>query len=131
VVMLNYLGGRYFRRVYTSDLTRIELAPRTLSVLRSLTNQVQITIYYDKHDPLYQNIADLLKEYAAQSSKVPVTPIDYIGEPGAAQEMKVKYNLGGSTNKDFVIFDCAGRTKIVPGSMLPTYDYPLAQEQTD
>ena len=53
VAMLNYIGGRYFHRFYLSSQTRVELSSRTLTVLHTITNQVKVTLYYDKSDPLY------------------------------------------------------------------------------
>src|ERR1022692_3822946 len=51
VVMLNYLSGQIFRRAYLSSNTRIELSTRTTSLLRALTNRVQVTVYCSKDDP--------------------------------------------------------------------------------
>ena len=50
VVMVNYLSRDYFLRFHLSTRTRIELSPRTVGLLRSLTNQVKVTLYYDTED---------------------------------------------------------------------------------
>src|ERR1035438_10137859 len=63
VVMVNCLSRDYFRRFHLSAHTKIELFPRTVSLLRSLTNQVKVTLYYDTNEELYQTVADLLGEY--------------------------------------------------------------------
>jgi hypothetical protein len=120
VVMANYLNGKYFRRFYLSSHTRVELSTRTISLLRSITNKVNVTLYYDKDEDVYADLTELLKEYTAANPKISVTAIDYYRDPGAAQEMKLKYNLGSSTNRNLVIFDCGGRTKIVNGEALVT-----------
>ena len=67
VVMVNYLGREYFKRFYLSERTKIQLHPRTLKLLESLTNQVNVTIYYDKTEELYSTVAELLNAYAAQT----------------------------------------------------------------
>ena len=119
VVMANYLASRHFaRRYFLSSNTTIQLSPRTLSFLSSLTNQVQVTLYYDKSEDLYSDIAELLKEYHSAAPNIAVSTVDYYRDPGAAQELKVKYHLGSSTNKNLVIFDCEGRTKILNGEGL-------------
>jgi len=56
VVMVNYLSRDYFRRFYLSERTRIQLQPRTLKLLESLTNEVKVTLYYDKKDALYGTV---------------------------------------------------------------------------
>jgi hypothetical protein len=121
VVMVNYLGANYLPRFYISSLTRVELSPRTLSILHSLTNRVEVTLYYDKDQPLYSDITELLKEYSHHNPQLVVRTVDYYRDPGAAQELRAKYNLGSSTNKDFVIFDCEGRTRFVDGNALAQY----------
>lgn len=120
LVGINYLSSKYFfRRIYLSSDTRVKLSPRTISVLKALTNQVDVTIYYDKDDPLYGDIVSLLKEYQGHTRKLTFKTVDYYRDPGAAAEMKAKYKMGSSvTNKDFIIFDSNGRTGFVDGSWL-------------
>ena len=60
VIMVNYLSGQYFRRFFLSSQTQIALSSQTISVLKSLTNQVKVTLYYDKEDPLYATLLALL-----------------------------------------------------------------------
>src|SRR5690349_11187211 len=85
LVGINYLSSRYFfKRIYLSRDTRVQLSPKTLSVLKSLTNDVDITVYFDKEEPLYTDIMTLLQEYEAHSRKLKVTTIDYYRDPGAA-----------------------------------------------
>src|SRR5437764_15411091 len=63
VVMVNYLSRDYFLRLQCSARTKIELAPRTLSLLRSITNRVRVILYYDKKEQLYTTVMDLLYQY--------------------------------------------------------------------
>ena len=124
VVMANYLGGRYFGRFYLSAATRIELSSRTVSLLHSLTNDVRVTLYYAQDNPLYPTVAALLQEYQAVNPKISVTTVDYLRDATAAQRIKAAYKLGDATDKNeknLVIFDCEGRTKIVNGSALAEY----------
>ncbi|HLP77596.1 MAG TPA: GldG family protein [Candidatus Paceibacterota bacterium] len=121
VVMVNYLGNRYFRRFYLSSNTRIELSPHTTSLLRSVTNNIQVTLYFDRDEALFSDVSELLKEYHSTNPKIQVATVDYLRDPGAAEDLRIKYSLGSSTNKNWVIFDCAGRVQKVEGSMLGTY----------
>jgi hypothetical protein len=121
VGMVNYLSGNYFQRFYLSNLTRVELSPRTLDLLRTMTNHVKVTLYYDKDQPLYTELTELLKEYRLNNTRLEVNTVDYYRDPGAAQELRTKYNLGSATNKDFVVFDCDGRTRFIDGNALAQY----------
>ena len=84
VVMVNYLSRDYYLRFQLSTRTRIELFPRTVSLLRSLTNQVKVTLYYDTSDELYQTVADLLGEYRRVNPKITVTTADYVRDLGSS-----------------------------------------------
>ena len=72
VVMANYLSGLCFSRLYLSSQTRIELSPRTVGLLKTLTNDVKVTLYYDRQDPLFTTIVGLLNEYRAVNRHVSV-----------------------------------------------------------
>src|SRR5579859_116794 len=69
VVMVNYLSRDYYLRVHLSARGKIPLATRTVKFLESLTNQVNVTIYYDKNEALYSMVVDLLKEYKQNNSR--------------------------------------------------------------
>jgi ABC-2 type transport system permease protein len=101
VVMVNYLGAKFYRRFYLSSQTQVKLSSRTLSVVRSVTNQVTVTVYYDKTDDWYPAIIALLNEYRSANPKV-----------------KAQYKLSSAKDKDLVIFDSGGRVKIINGDAL-------------
>src|ERR1039458_7081112 len=79
VVMVNYLGTRpfLFHRLYLSSQTRIQLSSRTLEILKSLTNHVTVTLYYDKQDDFYPTIVALLNEYRSADPRITVKTVDY------------------------------------------------------
>lgn len=122
MVMLNYLGGRWYTRAHLSPQTRQPLSPRTLGLLQSLTNTVKVTLYFDRQEPIYNLASALLDEYHDVNSRLQISTIDYLRDAGAALKFKETYkeqglwNLG--TNKDVVIFDCDGRVKTVNGGEL-------------
>jgi ABC-type uncharacterized transport system involved in gliding motility auxiliary subunit len=133
LVMLNYLGGEFFQRVFLSSQARVELSPRTLSVLHSITNRINVTLYYDKTDEMFPTIAALLKEYQGANPKISVTTVDYVRDAGEAQKLKEHYKLSTQTDKDLVIFDCDGRVKIASGDALVKYtmeQLPNEKERT-
>ncbi|HTL57592.1 MAG TPA: GldG family protein [Candidatus Limnocylindrales bacterium] len=122
VVMINYLSHDYFFRYHLSARGRIPLATRTVKFLESVTNDVNVTIYYDKNDPLYTMVADLLKEYKRINRKINVQTVDYLRDAGAAVQLKQKYTFLASPNaKDIILFDCGGRYKTVNGNAIAQY----------
>jgi hypothetical protein len=119
VVMLNYLGARHFLRFSWSAKTSLQLSPPTLSLLDSITNEVKITIYYDKSDGLYFDIADLLNEYHLANPKISVQTVDYGVDTVSALQVKTRYNLGD--NKDLLIYECNGQVQVTSGTSLANY----------
>jgi len=119
VVMVNYLGARFFGRFYLSSQTRIQLAPQTLNLLKSLTNHIDITLYYDKQDNYYPAITALLNEYCSANPRLSVKTVDYVRDAGEAQKVKERYNLNSPTDKNLIIFDAGDKHfKTVNGDAL-------------
>ena len=121
VVMVNYLSREYFLRFHVNTRTKVELSPGTVNLLKSLTNQVSVTLYYDKQDALYGSVRDLLSEYNLTNPRISVQTVDYTRDAGAAQKIKAKYKLFSPTDKNLVIFDCGGKPKVLAGDALAKY----------
>jgi hypothetical protein len=82
VVMVNYLGAHFFGRFFLSSQTRVELSSQTLGILKSLTNHVDVTLYYDKQDDFYPTIIALLNEYRSANPRISVKVVDYVRDLG-------------------------------------------------
>ncbi|HEY5233976.1 MAG TPA: DUF4350 domain-containing protein [Verrucomicrobiae bacterium] len=119
VVMVNYFGAKFFRRFYLSSQAQ-QLSTRTLNVVHSITNQVTVTVYYDKNNVIYPMIVGLLNEYHSANPNISVKTVDYL-DPGEAEKTKEKYKLGSAKDKNLVIFDYDGRVKIANGDELAQY----------
>ena len=121
VVMVNYLSRDYFWRFHWGSRGRADLSPLTVKFLQSMTNQVRVTIYYKKTEPLYTTIAALLNEYRLVNPRITIQTVDYLRDPGAAQKVKEDYKLVSVNDQNLVIFDCEGRSKPVNGNSLAKY----------
>jgi hypothetical protein len=129
VGMVNFLGANFFHRFYLSSQTRVALSSRTLSVLHSLTNNVAVTLYYDRKDEFYPEIVALLEEYRSADPKISVRTVDFVRDAGEAEKTKEQYKLNSDTDKDLIIFDCDGRVKILSGDGLTQFVTKQAAEQ--
>jgi hypothetical protein len=122
VVMVNYLASQHPRRIHVSAHTRLPLSQRTIHFLESLTNQVSVTLYYDKDDALYSTVRDLLNAYSERNKRIIVKFVDYRRDAAAALRLKEKYAfLGSASAKNLVIFDCDGKVKPIEGNALAQY----------
>jgi len=121
IVMVNFLAARHPKRFPLSKERQYQLTSATQQVLRSLTNQVKVIIYFDPEEALYSHVAGLLREYSLRSPHIVLETVNYALEPGKAELIKVTYKLSPSA-KDLIIFDAGGKPKIVRASDLSNYD---------
>jgi hypothetical protein len=127
VAMVNYLAEGYFKRFQMDRDSSFKLSPQTLRVLDSLTNDVNITIFFEPegaNEEIYALSSGLLAEYRQTCPRhVRVKTLDYDREVGAAKEFLSHYNLNGSKEKDFIFFESGGHTKLVSAKDLADYDF--------
>ena len=122
VVMVNYLGGRFYHRFFLSSQTSVKLSSRTVAALHSMTNSVKVTLFFDAaNEEFFPDIVALLNEYRAVNKNISIRTVDYVQDPGEAEKVKAQYKLAGTDNKDLVIFDCADRVKTVSGAAITQY----------
>lgn len=122
VLMLNYLASRHFWRLPLSFHAQTELSPLTHRVLNSITNPVKVIVFFEKQEPMFDSVWSLLKEYRFACPRLTVEAVDYLASPGAAQEIQTKYKLRSLADKDLVIFECQGRTRMVAAGELSELD---------
>src|SRR5215475_5997188 len=91
VIMLNYLGARHFLRASWSRQTRDPLSPQTVNLIKSVTNDVKVILYFDQADHLYDYIADILGECRLLNPKISVRTVNYIRDAAAATQIKAAY----------------------------------------
>src|SRR5215204_4766396 len=78
VVMANYLAAKFFHREYLSAQTRTDLSPRTKNLVRAVTNDIKVIIYYDREDELFATIKAMLREYQSLNPRIQVQAVDYL-----------------------------------------------------
>jgi hypothetical protein len=127
VVMLNYLAAGHVLRFELSRDAAFKLSSQTKSVLESLTNDVQVTVFFQPHgdnEEIYGLTSGLLEEYQnANPRHIHVSLLDYTRYVGKAKDLLSKLNLNGKAEKDFVLFECNGLYKIELAGQLADYDY--------
>jgi len=131
LVLLNFLAGTFFHRQYLSETTKTELSPRTHRVIESITNKVEVTIYYDRQDEFYPAVAGLLREYQALNPNINVTTVDYFNDAADAVRIKREFKLPEATKEDernFVLFKSGTETRVIPGNVLTDTQVEIDQE---
>jgi hypothetical protein len=127
VVMANYLAAGYFKRYQWSRDAAFQLSKQTLRVLDSLTNDVDITIFFQpsgENPEIYQLTKSLLAEYHnANPRRIHIKTLDYTRNVGAAKELLATNSLVGLQQKDFVLFESNGHSKLIFAKELADYDF--------
>lgn len=121
VAMVNYLGARHYHRYQWAADERYALTPETRRVLEAVTNEVRVTVLFDRNHELFGPVSGLLREYAYACPALRIETLDYNRDPGQAELLAARYLLP-SGSQDLIVFDAGGRIKVVPASELSDYD---------
>ncbi|MDB6031887.1 MAG: ABC-type uncharacterized transport system [Verrucomicrobiales bacterium] len=119
VAMVNYLAARHYSRFPVSDNAQNVLSPFTKNVLSSITNDVEVIVFFEKAEPLYEAIWSLLKEYKYANSHISVQAVDPEKEPAAAQLVMAKHKI---TSRNMVIFATKDQKNTITSSELSEID---------
>lgn len=122
-VMLNLVAARNQHRFDWSGANRFQLTPLSEKILSSLTNSVKITVLFSSKADMAGLTVGLLEEYERRSSWITLKTVDHRAEPAAANALRGHYKIAADA-ANVVIFDCAGRTRMV-------YDTELSEFQAD
>jgi len=123
LVMVNYLAARHYQRIHVGQRGQQPLAPQTRGVLAGLTNDVRVVVLFDRDEALFGPVNALLNEYHHASPRVKVEVIDYLRNPASGALIKSQYKLTHLADKDLVLFESAGRVRVVYASELSDYDF--------
>ena len=67
IAMANYFGARHYSRGHLTADTRHELSSQTRLILQALTNDVRITVFFDRNQALYHDVTELVSEFGESS----------------------------------------------------------------
>jgi len=127
VVMANYLADGHFKRFQMDRDSAFKLSGQTLRVLDSLTNDVNVTLFFEPHganEEIYGLASGLLGEYQQACPRhLRVKTLDYDRKVGEAKEFLATNSLNGLKEKDFVLFESGRHTKLVYAKDLADYDF--------
>jgi hypothetical protein len=127
VVMINYLASKYFKRFIWSRDADTALSAQTLSLLKTITNKVDVIIYFDRKDNLYTPVDSLLQEYHLANPKISLDHVDFLVDAARAQKIQAQFKFAPGEDKNLIIFECEGRHKIIQASQLADYAMEAVQ----
>jgi ABC-type uncharacterized transport system involved in gliding motility auxiliary subunit len=118
-LMVNYLSFRHYQREDLSRTQLYQLSSKTISLLESLEKPVEITVFFQPGNVLYENIHNLLREYRFHCPLLNIQWVDPDRDIAQTEELAVKYQV---TDPNVVVFDYDGRNKYVRTDEIATID---------
>ena len=85
VVIVNFLAARHAPQWDLSETQHFTLASQTYQVLRELPRNVAVKVFAHQGSPAFRSFRDLLRTYAAESSKLSVEFVDPDRQPDLAR----------------------------------------------
>ena len=128
LLMLNYLAYRHYRRWDISRGGFYRLSEKTLQVLGGITGEVRVVVFFQPSHDLYEDVRNLLKEYAYHCPLLAIEWVDPDRDLARTEELASKYRV---SEANVVVFDADGRVKYVNSSDLVEMDLtPLRWGET-
>ncbi len=124
VAMVNYLSYRHYARADWSRSKFYTLSEKTTSLLGSLTNTINVVVFFQPQQDVYEDVDHLLKEYEYASARIRVERVDPDRDLARTEELMRKYKVDQA---NVVVFDAGGRSKYVSATELFEYDYSPLQ----
>jgi len=110
VLMVNYLALSNPFRWDWSGRQYYALSEKTLNLLDSFDQRIDVTVFFQEEHKLYPEIENLLEEYQYRSRNIHVEWVDPTRDLARTEKLAEKYGL---TEAQVVVFDLGGKSKVV------------------
>ncbi len=121
LVMVNYLGYKYYYRQDLSKSGYYQLSEKTVHILRSLTEPVRVTVCLVNNSPLRTEIDNLLRQYKyVAGDRLQIEYVDPALHLDRAEALakRLKFDL----RENVVIFEYRDRHKFINDKDIVDYD---------
>jgi ABC-type uncharacterized transport system involved in gliding motility auxiliary subunit len=122
--MVNYVSFRHYRRADVSRSKLYQLSDKTMGLLKSLTNKLEVIVFFQPGQEIYEDVDNLLKEYQGASKLIHVQKVDPDRDLARTEMLAKKYQVN---RPNVVVFDAGGRTKFVIANDMVELDYSGVQ----
>ena len=126
VLMLNYLSYRHYGRADWSRSGFYTLSEKTRSLLTGLTGTVEVVVFLQPSQDIFEDVVHLLTEYEVASPQIRVERVDPDRDLARTEELMRRYEV---TESNVIVFDSDGRRKYVRAAEIAEYDYTPVQSE--
>ncbi len=122
--IVGFLNNRHYERLDLTAVGKYSLSSKTKNILKGLDKPIVITTLFNPGEMFYEQISDVLKEYAYHSNKIKVESIDPLRNRTRVEELAKRLNLG-DLQLNTVVFECGEHSKHVQQSEVIEKQYPF------
>lgn len=127
-ISLNYLSTRATWRSHVSQSDDYSLSPLTRQILNLLDSPLEIVLYFNPDQDVFQSLEILTREYSLQNPNIKVSHVDYLSDPAAAKLTRDRFKLAFSGEKDVVLLNYKEGSRAIMETELSVLDVnPLIQ----
>lgn len=119
LLMINYLSFRHYYRSDISQTKRYALSSKTAGLLKNLEKTVEVVVFFEPGNVLYEDIHNLLREYQFHTERLNIQWINPNRDFAQTEEMSSKYEV---KDPNVVVFACEGRNKYVRADEIAAID---------
>jgi ABC-type uncharacterized transport system involved in gliding motility auxiliary subunit len=119
-LLVNYFGWKYHQRFDWTESEIYSLSEKSENVLEAIANDVDVVVYMEPGDPLYQPVRELLARYEAASPRVTVREVDPSRNLAEAQALVDRYAID---SVNVILFESGENRRLVDSADLAEYDY--------
>lgn len=119
VLMVNYLGWKYHHRFDWTAEQLYSLSEKTENVLANLEEDVQVIVFLQPVDEMYEPARELLSRYEDASPRISVRYLDPERNLLEARQFAEQYELSSAA----VVFDDGEDFQVVASADLAEYDF--------
>ncbi|MDH3402055.1 MAG: GldG family protein [Acidobacteriota bacterium] len=120
LLLVNYFGWKYHQRFDWTESAIYSLSEKTENVLAALDRDVDVVVFMEPGEQLYQPVKELLARYEAASPRLTVREVDPSRNLAEAQSLVDRYAID---SVNVIVFESGGDRRLVEAQDLAEYDY--------
>jgi len=120
VAMVNYFGWKYYKRADWTQSRIYTLSDKSMNVLEQLDREIDVVLFMDPGDELYEPVREILNRYEAASTSIRVREVDPVKNLAEAQSLIKEFDLD---RDNVVVFATDDDRRVIEAVDLADFDY--------
>jgi len=122
--IVGFLNNRHYIRFDLTLTGKYTLSPKTKNILKNLDKPIVVTTLFNQGEMFYEQIVDILKEYAHHSDQIKIENIDPLRNRSRVEELAMRLKIS-DLQLNSVVFECGEQSKHVLQSEVIERQYPF------